>query len=329
MATAEAMTAALPPGDGLLAAARALLARGNVLTQAAASGVLTLHAGRGQRHAAGLPCVRLDHAGGCAWLALEQEHGPSALGDARWQDYEGDARLLAWSLTHEGCIGALAGLIGQELLPAAFLPLGGERDKVWLAFAWQDHDRSVARGWLGLGETDLRALAARAGWSRDPAYPSLLGDVASLALRLVMPGRSLDAGTIAALKTGDVLVVGQEADCEARLQPDDETARHVFGLPEGWAVQRRQGEWMISQRPLLTVGNDASRPLFLLTRLNLGLEELSALHPGSVLAHDGALVGATVGIMLGGRRFGEGTVVRLGEWLGVRIAQREGEHGLQ
>jgi hypothetical protein len=325
----EAVTAAVPPGDGLLAAARALLARGNVLAQSLASGTLTLHAGRGQRHAAGLPCVRLDHTGGSAWLALEQEQGPSPLGDARWQDYDGDARLLAWSLAHESCIAALAGLLGQELLPAAFLPLGGERDKLWLGVAWQDHDGAAARGWVGLGEAELRALAVRPGWTRDPAYPALLGDIASLTLRLVIPGRTLDAGTIGALKPGDVLVVGQEADCEARLQPDDEAARHVFGLPEGWAVQRLQGEWTVSPRPLLTVGNDTSRPLFLLTRLSLALDELGALRPGSVLAHDGALIGATVGIMLGGRRFGEGTVVRLGEWLGVRIAQREGEHGLQ
>ena len=318
-----------PPGDGLLAAARALLSRGNALSHAGAAGVLTLHAGRGQRHATGLPCVRLDHAYGSLWLALEREQGESPLGDARWQDYEGDARLLAWSLAHEPLVEALNGLIGQVALPTGFLPIGGERDKLWLGVHWQGHDGATASGWAGLAEADVRALAARPEWRRDAAYPAGIGDLDSLTLRLLLPGRALDATATAALAAGDVLIVGLEAEVEGRLQPDDETARHVFGLPDGWPVQRRQGEWTVSSRPLLAFGHDAARPLFLVTRLSMSLDDLGALRPGSLLHADGALVGATVGIMLGGRRFGEGTVVRLGEWLGVRIAQREGEHGFQ
>jgi hypothetical protein len=323
MVAMEAVPAIPPPGDGLLAAARALLSRGNVLAYADAIGVLTVQAGRGQRHAAGLACVRLDHAHGSCWLALEQERGESPLGDARWQDYDGEARLLAWSLSHEALVGALGALLGQDALPAAFLPIGGERDKLWLKLLWQEHDGGTVGGWIGLAETDLRALAARSEWRQDPSTPALIGDLAALSLRLVVPGHALDAAAAAALAPGDVLVVGHEADCEARLQPDDESARHVFGLPEGWAVQRRQGEWQIAQRPLAALGNDAARPLFLLTRLQMSLDDLGALRAGSVLQVDGALVGATVGIMLGGRRYGEGSVVRLGEWLGVRIAQRD------
>ena len=329
MAAIEAVSAMSPPGDGLLAAARTLLSRGNALSQAGAAGVLTLHAGRGQRHAAGLPCVRLDHAYGSLWLALEQERGDSPLGDVRWQDYEGDARLLAWSLAHEPLVEALNGLVGQVALPTGFLPIGGERDKLWLGVHWQGHDGATAHGWVGLTEADVRTLAARPEWRRDAAHPAVIGDLDSLSLRLLLPGRALDAAAAAALAAGDVLIVGLEADVEGRLQPDEETARHVFGLPDGWPVQRRQGEWTISNRPLLAFGHDAARPLFLVTRLSMSLDDLGALRPGSLLHADSALVGATVGIMLGGRRFGEGTVVRLGEWLGVRIAQREGEHGFQ
>ncbi|MGO4702954.1 FliM/FliN family flagellar motor switch protein [Dyella sp. 2RAB6] len=323
MVAMEAVPALPPPGEGLLAAARALLSRGNALAYADAVGVLTLQAGRGQRHAAGLPCLRLDHAYGSCWLALEQERGESPLGDARWQDYDGEARLLAWSLSHESMVAALGALLGQDALPAAFLPIGGERDKLWLRLLWQEHDGGTVSGWVGLAEADLRALAARTEWRQDPSSPALIGDAVSLSVRLVVPGHTLDAATAAALAPGDVLVVGHEADCEARLQPDDESARHVFGLPEGWPVQRRQGEWQISQRPLLTAGNEATRPLFLLTRLSMSLDDLGALRPGSALQVDGALIGATVGIMFGGRRYGEGTVVRLGDWLGVRIAQRD------
>ena len=329
MAVIEAVSAKSPPGEGLLAAARALLSRGNALSHVTPEGVLTLHAGRGQRHATGLPCVRLDHAYGSLWLALEREQGTSPLGDARWQDYEGDARLVAWSLAHEALVTAVNALIGQEALPAAFLPIGGERDKLWLRAEWQGHDGTATSGWVGLGEPDVRVLAARAEWHRDGSHPAVIGDAESLSLRLLLPGRPLDAAAIATLAAGDVLVIGQEAEVEGRLQPDEDTARYVFGLPEGWPVQRRQGEWMVSSRPLLTFGHEAARPLFLVTRLGMGLDDLGALRPGSVVHVEGALIGATVGIMLGGRRFGEGTVMRLGEWLGVRIAQREGEHGFQ
>ncbi|SFR94177.1 hypothetical protein SAMN05216570_0944 [Dyella sp. OK004] len=329
MAALEAVVAASVPGDGLLSAARALLARGNLLQLASEQSVLMLYAGRGQQHAASLPCVRLDHAYGSVLVALEQESGESNLGDARWQDYEGEARLLAWTLAHESLVSALARLTGHELLPAAFLAAGGDLERLWLALIFRDHQGALLQGWLALGPAELRTLAARQEWTRDATYPSLVSDATSLSLRLIVAGRTLDAATVTALKPGDVLLVGHEADCEGRLQPDEDTVRNIYGLPEGWAVQRRQGEWTISNRPLIAVGSDTARPLFLLTRLTLDLDDVGALRPGSTLHHDAPLIGSTVGIMLGGRRFGEGVLVALGDWLGVRIAQREGEHGLQ
>lgn len=329
MAALEAMVAAAVPGDGLLTAARALLARGNLLQLSSGHGVLILHAGRGQQHAVSLPCVRLDHAYGSLLVALEQESGESSLGDARWQDYEGDARLLAWTLAHEALVNTLAQLTGHELLPTTFLATGGDLERLWLALVFRDPQGAALQGWLALSAADLHTLAARPEWTRDAAYPALVSDATSLSLRLIVAGRTLDAATVAALKPGDVLLVGHEADCEGRLQPDEDTARHIYGLPEGWAVQRRQGEWTISNRPLIAIGSDTVRPLFLLTRLTLALDDVGALRPGSTLHHDAPLVGSTVGIMFGGRRFGEGVLVALGDWLGVRIAQREGEHGLQ
>jgi type III secretion protein Q len=329
VAALEAVVAASVPGDGLLSAARSLLARGNLLQLASEQGVLILHAGRGQQHAASLPSVRLDHAYGSVLVALEQESGESNLGDARWHDYEGDARLLAWTLAHESLVSALAQLTGHEFLPAAFLTAGGDLERLWLALIFRDHQGALLQGWLALSPAELRTLAARQEWTRDATYPALVSDATSLSLRLIMAGRTLDAASVAALKPGDVLLVGHEADCEGRLQPDEDTVRNIYGLPAGWAVQRRQGEWTISNRPLIAVGSDTARPLFLLTRLTLGLDDVGALRPGSTLHYDAPLVGSTVGIMLGGRRFGEGVLVALGDWLGVRIVQREGEHGLQ
>lgn len=78
-------------------AARALLERGNHYQHEG----LELSTGTGQQYAAALPCVRLEHAHGELLLALKREQGENPLGDARWQDYGGEARLLAWSLAHE------------------------------------------------------------------------------------------------------------------------------------------------------------------------------------------------------------------------------------
>ncbi|HEV2679038.1 MAG TPA: hypothetical protein VGV14_00915, partial [Rhodanobacter sp.] len=114
---------------------------------------------------------------------------------------------------------------------------------------------------------------------------------------------------------------------EGRLQPDRDKARDVFGLPDGWTVRWQQGQWTVTARPVLTSAVEPSRPQFLVTGLSLLLEELGRLQPGSVAIAGTALIGCTVGIVLHGHRFGEGVLVGMGAWLGVRITHREGDHG--
>ena len=95
-------------GEALSEAARALLVRGNVLRRAGDHPhALELRAGVGQRHAASLACVCLDGAQGRLLVALEREQLASPLGDAQWQDYVGEARLLAWTLAHEPMLDGL------------------------------------------------------------------------------------------------------------------------------------------------------------------------------------------------------------------------------
>jgi len=151
----------------------------------------------------------------------------------------------------------------------------------------------------------------------------MLGDATELGFDLMLQGRALDQAAVSALQPGDVLLLGEGPDCDAQLQPDRDTSRSMYGLPEGWAVLRRQGRWTISARSLASTAADALRPRFLLTRLNLSPVEVSALQPGSVLSYDSALVGNKVEIFLGERRFGEGVLTALGEWLGVRITDHD------
>jgi len=304
--------------EALDEAARQLLARGNTLRQSD-HGVLELRAGVGQRHAQSLACVALDSAQGRLLVALEREAADNPLGDARWQDYAGDTRLLAWSLAHETLLEALARLFGGGFVASAFVA-GGATECLWLKLEWRDEDGQTLAGWLGLDAAQARLLATCADWKRDPTIWSMLGDASELGFELILLGRPLDPSTLSSLRPGDVLLLGEHADGQARLQADRATAESMFGLPSGWSVSRRQGQWMVVARPLAASAADAHRPHFQLTLLTMSPAEVNALQPGSVLSYDAALVGNTVEILFGERRFGSGVLVALGEWLGVRIS---------
>lgn len=304
--------------DSLNEAARALLARGNVLQQ----GTLQLRAGVGQ-HAATLACVCLESAQGRLLVAIEREQIVNPLGDARWQDYTGDARLLAWSLAHEPMLEALGHVFGGGFVATRFPASAAEIEALWLRLDWQGEDGQSLQGWLGLDVVTARLLAACSDWKRDPSIVSMLGDAAALTFDLVVQGRALDPATLAALAVGDVLLVSEGAECDAQLKPDEGTLRCMFGLPAGWMVQRRQGQWTIAAKPLLSTAADASRPQFRLTRLDLSPEQGHQLQPGSVLNYDSSLLGHAVEIQLGERRLGAGVLVAVGEWLGVRVTDRD------
>ncbi|GLQ87847.1 hypothetical protein [Dyella flagellata] len=306
-------------GEALSEAARVLLSRGNALKD---HGALQLHAGVGQRHAATLARVCLDGPHGRLLVALEREQTANPLGDAQWQDYAGDARLLAWSLAHEPMLEALGRVFGGGFVASRFMAAGADSVSLWLALSWQGEEGQSVQGWLGLGVAEIRLLAACADWKRDPSRLSMLGDATVLTFDLLLQGRALDLATAAELSLGDVLFVSEGADCDAQLLPDRDTSRSMFGLPPGWLVQRRNGQWTIAARPLLSSAVDARRPRFRLTRLSLSPEQAGALQAGSVLSYDSSLLGNTVEIFLGERRCGEGVIVALGEWLGVRMTHR-------
>lgn len=337
-ATADRMTPAAdvstrrdepPDAQALHEATRALLGRGNVLRHADERGSLELAAWSGQGRVLSLSAVRLDSAQGNVLLVLEREDGPSPLGDLHWHDYEGDARLLAWALAHEILIDMLGQIFGGALLSSAFLVAPVEPARCWLALSFRDADGGSQQGWIGLGADKVRQLASRPQWQRDPARLAVMGDVSTLQLELSLAGRALDPAAVARLDTGDVLLIGDATECMGRLQPDAQTAGSVFGLPDAWTVQRRQGQWLIVTRPLTDSSEPSQRPRFVLTHLNLKLEHVAALQAGSTIAYDEPLLGASAEIFFDQRRFGQGIVVALGEWLGVRITHKVAEHGFQ
>ncbi|WP_426702948.1 hypothetical protein ACPPVV_08120 [Rhodanobacter sp. Col0626] len=312
--------------ENLRETARVLLARGNHLQQEGDAGVLELRAGTQPQPPTTDQRVMLESPACNLSIVLEQERGASPLGDLHWQDYDGEARLLAWSLAHEDLLAALSQLFGGALLPTAFRTSVSD-DQAWLELAWRDHANGEQRGWLGLTREAIQPLADSAGWKRDSGRLSTIGRIDAVTLNLIVPGRLLDAASMAALVIGDVLLMGTEVDCEGRLQPDREKTKDVFGLPDGWAVRLQQGQWMVTAKAVLNSSIEPARPQFLITSLTAPLEEVSRLQPGSVAIQEASLIGSTVGIVLHGRRFGEGELVGMGAWLGVRITHKEGGHG--
>lgn len=335
----DAISPSGPDGEGqvaaetrqaLRAAARELLTRGDGLALRGEDGGLELRAGVGQRHAARLSCTRLEHAGTALRVALEREQGGDALGEAVWSDYEGEARILAWSVANEALVRSLSKLFGNPLAATAMVPAAQERDCLWLALEHRDGagDRAVA-GWLGLGVAELHRLAAEEAWRHAPGRIAVLGDLHSLPLELRIPGPPVDARTLAELAPGDVLLVGGGAEVVARLCPDPEAAKQVFGLPESWAARARDGAWMLVEPARLEHVDESRRPYLVASGFAMDMEEVCALEPGSLLARDVMLPGSRVDVVLAGRRIAVGEVVMLGDRLGARIVHSGEEHGFQ
>lgn len=309
-------------------AARELLARGNSLDWNHEGNGLTLHAGVGQRHAAGLPCMRLEHDQTRLLVALEHERGSPTSDDAHWQDHTGDARTLAWTLANENLLETLAQLFGNPLLPVGFMPEGGFQH-LWLSFACKDFAGRILEGWLGIGEAEARRLMTQDGWQHDPAHLSLLGDASSLTLDLWLPGPVLSDEDLAATTSGDVLLLDTRHDLVARVRPTPETAENILGLPEAWAACHRDGQWLLAERSPLQPDNESGRLDFRLARFTMPLERLGALKPDTLLVRDQLLPGKAVDIMHANRHFAKGTLTTLGERLGVHIVHREDGNGFQ
>lgn len=303
--------------------------------------------------------MRLAHSLGEIVLSMQVERDVAMLGDAAWQDFDGEARTLAWTLAHEPLLAQLSGVLGQALLPKGFV--GAEeaaaRTCCWISF---DHRRQTSsarhQGCLGLDQSSLRALLEAEGWEPDN------GAVAARRARIRLPCELLASGprlTLAALRgivAGDVLVLGTRSSVHdalrLRVTVDAATRKHAAV----WAARLAQGaltltkaiatdEASMSEATQPTdqdQGNDASDatesaaqpgatnldpvlsklPMKLdivLDTLTLTLAEIEQLAPGQVLPLPRPLEGAMVRLRVNGADYSEGELVAIGDTLGVRV----------
>ncbi len=316
------------PDETLRHAAQLMLARGTRLAWTHDGHALTLRAGVGQGHAAGLACACLEHDATRLRVAIEHESGTPTTVDGHWRDVDDEARALAWTLANQALLDTLGELFANPVLVSGFEPRGGH-GHLWLALDFVSREGQHLEGWLGIGETEARRLGNHDAWENAPGHLPLLTDAEAVDLELWLPGPLLTGTDRAALAAGDVLLLDTAGGPLAELRPAPGATDLVLGLPDRWTLRHAAGDWTVAERDLLQARDEHGRVRVRLTGLHMKLEHLACLAPDTVLAHEPLLPGRTVQITLDDRHCAEGTLVMLGERLGVYIVQLEGEHGFQ
>ncbi len=289
--------------------------------------------------------VELDADG--SRLGLQVTAGADAVPDdaLHWQDYQGRARVLAWSLAHEASLRRLSEALGVSLLPlvdAAPRPVG---DVVWLDFTLTDSEAAHAplAGTLRLPSDWLPRLQARAQAPTTVDLGHWRHLSALVRIGLIVP--PVAAADYASLRPGDVVLVGT-----TRLPPLVATAVGrrwpVQSSAEGWRIDgpagpaprfadltpsRLETSPMTQQDAALDAADDtpaqaedpaARLPVqveFDIGHVELTLGDIAGLQPGYVFALPTHLEGANVTLRANGRVAGQGELVAVGDTLGVRL----------
>jgi type III secretion protein Q len=264
--------------------------------------------------------------------------------DLHWSDYEGDSRLVAWSLAHERALAWLGEVLGSRLLPIEIVDAEPADDGVTIGVALGDDNGVACAGALHLSAAALdRLLADERGIDSigDAASRSAANVAAPLAVTLAGPELTVDE--LRALKSGDVIVAGSRRSALENLHVDDgargwrarwdQEALHV--IETGAATRRplRRGSMNESnvegaEAAPAGVGSIPVRIEFAIGELTLPFGELERIEPGYVFELGRAIDGTSVDVRANGQRIGRGQIVAIGDTLGVRITDC-GADGLQ
>ncbi|WP_101926131.1 MULTISPECIES: type III secretion system cytoplasmic ring protein SctQ [Luteimonas] len=291
------------------------------------------------------PGVELDAEGSRLGLWLRSGDAAAADDALHWQDYQGRARVLAWSLAHEAPLMRLSDALGTSLLPLVDADPAPTADCVWLDFSLPaTGDAPALAGTLRLPVDWLGLLRTRAQPGGAPELGAWRQLTAAVRIALTVP--PLPVADFRSLRPGDVVLAGNVrlpplvAEAVGRRWPVRQTA-------EGWRVDgpaapapvharsapsRLETAPMTQQDAAPDAPNDdtsaspadpaATLPVqvdFDLGQVELTLGELAGLQPGYVFALPAHLEGANVAIRANGRVAGQGELVAVGDTLGVRL----------
>lgn len=300
--------------------------------------------------------VELGHANGRIALVLTAEHRVPTIGERSWQDFVGDARLLAWTLAYEPLLTRLSELLGSSLLPAELRTAPNRAADVWhwVEFRYGQDGGEDCRGLIGLDRATLDALTVVPGWHPADADERVEPDDIPLPCRLLLPITDLTAGTLRELVAGDVVLLGPRSIVTATLRLCAGTGQPALDARYAWLAAAADGGISIT-RPLsaaefrnLTMNESPEAPAadsgegstdfrdaipvrvdLLLDTLTLSLGELGRVGAGQILELRQPVEGARVELRANGKVFGSGELVSLGETLGVKVTRIGDDRGLQ
>jgi len=291
--------------------------------------------------------VRLRGSNEDVSISLREDGWREPTGAREWWDYEGESRLLAWSLAHGMLLGALGRMFDEEFLPTAwgtFAATAQERSIVALDFFVGAGEGRTAAGRLELTAARAARLAAHAGWQMRADIAAPWHRLPS-AVTIELPALALSAGELAACATGDVLVLGKQTRCWSNLrlryrggqravrQPcrldgslvwsaryearQIEIAAGKFDPPLEMTMSQTQTS--LEAAPAGALGSVPVTLEFEVGSLCMPLGELAALEPGHIFQLPARLEEARVLIRANGTLVGRGELVAVGDTLAVQL----------
>ena len=275
-------------------------------------------------------------------LGLGLDRVADALGDQHWEDFDWRSRLLAWSSAHQKLLDGLEELFGALLPVRLKTPqtASSGADRSWLSLRISQQNQVLVSGAIGLPSSFIKPLLLRRGIALARDCKAL-----QVTLRAMVPGPQFRSDQIAALTTGDVLVLGtrQQTFQTVDLRQPDQLERVVLGQWDhdgirilGAAIEDRPNNGDIPMAETETTASDqvelASKlPIaldFELGQVSVTVAQLQRMQAGYVFELPQPVEGASVTIRANQQPIGRGELVAAGDTLGVRVLSWD-DDGLQ
>ncbi len=267
------------------------------------------------------------------------------IGELDWSDYQGSARLTAWTLAHRPALKQLTQLFGSIVLPQAMLDDNAPVavDLITVGFRMGQADQTIDDGVLRAPLSAVLHLLKRDDSPIPDALRAEHWNQLPALLRISLRGPTLPQSAWRSLETGDVIVLGQRDRALAEMNVTNDASSQSWLArwgDEGVRIEalaavpiddtgyppmnEENDQENPSDAPMEEIGADplAQLPVkveFVLGEVSLPLGELTQLQPGYVFALQTDIDNARVTIRASSRNVGYGRLVAVGDTLAVQL----------
>lgn len=300
-----------------------------------------------------LPAVILRGVQEELWISLSDDGMCERLGHREWWDYDGEPRVLAWTLAHRVLVESLGRLLREAVFPIAWSdgqrPPAQDAQHVVLGFSIVAADGRSSTGQIGLSPAMVSRVATAVGWERHPTS-AREWNALPITTRIELRGPPMPLAELIPTRTGDVLVLGRRARCWRGVRVTCFSGTDSAAVLDAWTASYEEGRLQFTgaarEIPTETTMQEppsedtpanahtsalAGVPVVLdfeVGSLSLPLGKVGAMKPGYVLQLPMRLEDARVVIRANGVRIGHGELVAVGDVLGVQVLAID-PHGLR